>query len=114
MSNNENQKGIHINDEDDLERLQELGYGEEVTVHETKLTIQVYDYEGLATWFKVFGKAKKVEESAEAESPEELEQEAEEIAPFVIAVPPGTGRTQYMKAAVDDKTAYIDGGKPHP
>ena len=29
MSNEENQKGIHINDEDDLERLQELGYGEE-------------------------------------------------------------------------------------
>jgi hypothetical protein len=65
----------------------------------------------LADWFKVFGKAKKVKESAEAESPEALEQEAEEIAPFVIAVPPGTGKTQQMKAAVDDKTLYIDGGK---
>jgi hypothetical protein len=48
---------------------------------------------------------------AEAESPEELEQEAEEIAPFVIAVPPGTGKTQHRKAAEDDKPLYIDGGK---
>ena len=31
--------------------------------------------------------------------------------PFVIAVPPGTGKSQHMKAAVDDKTLYIDGEK---
>jgi hypothetical protein len=31
----------------------------------------------------------------------------------VIAVPPGTGKSQHMKAAVDDTTHYIDGGKQH-
>lgn len=79
--------------------------------HAVKPGIKVHSYAELDQWFKVLGKARNVEESAEAESTEELVQQAEEIAPFVIVVPPGTGKTQHMKAAVDDKTLNIDGGK---
>ena len=116
MSNEENQKGIHVNDEDDLERLQELGYGEEVTVHETKRAIQVYDYEDLATWFKVFGQANKVEVSEEMrDNEEELARVAEEeIGFFAIVGPAGTGKTKHMKQAVSDATLYIEGGKVSP
>ena len=104
---------------DHLNDIPEITAGESLPeTFETKAAVRVYSYAELASWFQIFGRAPGLvcgnAENGEGAEPtiEELEIASEEEIPlFVIAGPPGTGKTKHMKTAINDSTLYIEGGR---
>ena len=89
---------------------------------EAKPGINVHSYEELVQWFQTFGRAPafasangELDGERSRSIAQELEEAIEEEIPlFVIAGPPGTGKSKLMRSATVNSALYIEGGRISP